>query len=383
MKRLGSGPRRASALVLSATLAVAGCTKIDSPRGGTVKIQVSGESLGYAGIPFPGDPTIVDGWALSFDHVLVSFGNVRLSDNPDESPSDPSVLGDVVAEVPGPFIADLAVPGDETGADGTSRATLVGVLENQTAKRGAPFQTDVRYGFSYDTVRPVASARRLGVPSSAEPLVDEMIAHGYTVLYVGTARWMGGDGCTSSDPTYFASGFPTEVPFELGFATPTSYLNCQNQNNDGEPLAGESYQRGVAVKANGEALAQITFHLDHPFFGDVRHDPALYFDPFAAAAVRKPAGTVVRIEDLSAIDPTALTDATGAPLPFRTCDGSPLAGSGQRSVETGHLAVDPDASPRQALRGLADFVRYVQSTQGHMNGGEGLCYVRRNYPSPL
>jgi hypothetical protein len=24
----------------------------------------------------------------------------------------------------------------------------------------------------------------------------------------------------------------------------------------------------------------------------------------------------------------------------------------------------------------------VQSAQGHLNGGEGLCYVKRNYPSP-
>jgi hypothetical protein len=24
----------------------------------------------------------------------------------------------------------------------------------------------------------------------------------------------------------------------------------------------------------------------------------------------------------------------------------------------------------------------VQSTQAHLNGGEGLCYTLRNYPSP-
>jgi hypothetical protein len=27
-------------------------------------------------------------------------------------------------------------------------------------------------------------------------------------------------------------------------------------------------------------------------------------------------------------------------------------------------------------------VEYVQSTQGHLNGGEGLCFVDRQYPSP-
>ena len=34
-------------------------------------------------------------------------------------------------------------------------------------------------------------------------------------------------------------------------------------------------------------------------------------------------------------------------------------------------------------RDYRDYVHYVQSAQGHLNGGEGLCFVQRNYPSPL
>lgn len=363
-------------------LGVGACSG-SSSNGGTVKIQVSGEDLGYAGISFPGDPTIEDGWALSFDHVLVSFGDVRLSENPDKSPSDPSLVDQVVARARGPWLVDLAVPGGEVGADGTSKATLVTRLTNENENGGAPFEADRRYAFSYDTIVPTAGIERLGVPASAEPFVAEMVASHYTVLYVGTATWKGTASCASSSPEYFANGFPTTVRFELGFATPTSYENCQNQNNDGEPLAGEGYQRGIAVKANAEALAQITFHLDHPFFSDVEHDPNLFFDTFAAAAVGRPEGSVVRLEDLEGIDPTALTDARGTPLPWRSCDGTALPSSAQRSVATGSLAIDPAAPPRVALRGLGDFVRYVESTQGHMNGGEGICFVRRNYPSPL
>lgn len=371
-----------SALLTAAVLA--GSSACESPRtsGGTVRVQVSGEDLGYGGISFPGDPTIVDGWKISFDHVLVSFGNVRLSENPDEAPSDPSITGKVVARASGPWIADLAVRGAETGADGSSRATAVTVLKNQNANGGAAFATDQRYAFGYDTLAATSSAERLDVPASAEPFIQEMVDAHYSVLYVGTATFVGAD-CKTTDADYFAQGFPTTVRFELGFATPTSYVNCQNQNNDGEPLDGEGYQRGVAVKANAEAIAQITFHLDHPFFGDVEHDPKLFFDAFAAGVVGKPEGTVLRLEDLALVDPTAITDAAGRPLPWRTCDGSDLPAGAQRSVSTGSLPVDPVASPSIALRGYADFARYVQSTQGHMNGGEGLCFVKRGYPSPL
>ena len=36
----------------------------------------------------------------------------------------------------------------------------------------------------------------------------------------------------------------------------------------------------------------------------------------------------------------------------------------------------------QDLRSYLDLVSYLVSTQGHLNGGEGLCYVNRGYPSP-
>ena len=35
----------------------------------------------------------------------------------------------------------------------------------------------------------------------------------------------------------------------------------------------------------------------------------------------------------------------------------------------------------QALRDYRDFMTYDQSTQGHLNS-DGLCFVKRNYPSP-
>ena len=37
--------------------------------------------------------------------------------------------------------------------------------------------------------------------------------------------------------------------------------------------------------------------------------------------------------------------------------------------------------PASVMRDYNDYMRYVQSTQGHLNS-DGLCYVKRHYPSP-
>ena len=34
-----------------------------------------------------------------------------------------------------------------------------------------------------------------------------------------------------------------------------------------------------------------------------------------------------------------------------------------------------------AIRDYYDFIRYTQSTQGHLNS-QGLCYIDRQYPAP-
>ncbi|HEX2673012.1 MAG TPA: hypothetical protein VHM25_19160, partial [Polyangiaceae bacterium] len=81
-------------------------------------------------------------------------------------------------------------------------------------------------------------------------------------------------------------------------------------------------------------------------------------------------------------DPTAFADAEGTPLPARSCDGSTPPKGKQLRFDTGSVPVDPGAQPSEALRDYHDFVEYVQSTQGHLNGGEGLCFVERQFPSP-
>jgi hypothetical protein len=172
------------------------------------------------------------------------------------------------------------------------------------------------------------------------------------------------------------------VPFRLSFATPTSYVNCQNQDNQGAPLDDEEYQRGIAIPVNAEALAQITLHLEHVWFSATVHDPPLRFDQLAAQLVDQGDAAEVTLDRLVGLDPSAFTDASGAALPFRSCDGSALPLGKQLSFEHGSVSLDRGAKPTTALRDYRDFIQYVQSTQGHLNGGEGLCFINRNYPSP-
>jgi hypothetical protein len=56
--------------------------------------------------------------------------------------------------------------------------------------------------------------------------------------------------------------------------------------------------------------------------------------------------------------------------------------AGTRGFDIGTLPLDPDGDPASVLRDYRDYLNYIQSTQGHLNGGEGLCAILRNYPSP-
>lgn len=384
-RSMGRVRRRGRAAATVALALVAGCggASDDARHAGAVasevRVQISGETLATGGLAFPasgaGEPALADGWALSFDRVLVSVGNITLSEAPDLSPSDPSRTGAVVARADGPWIVDLHAGGPLAGkGGGGERATAVTTL-------GGSFEEDQRYAFGFETVPASDAATRLRL-SADDPDVVEMVQRGWTVLYVGVAEHRGTD-CATSEATYDWSKVPARVPFRLGFATPTAYVNCQNADNDpADPFEGEEHQRGLAFRVNAPAIAQLTLHLDHAFYSSVTHEPALRFDALAARRVGGDAATPVGLDDLAGIDPTALTDATGAALPWRSCGGALLPAGAQARYETGTVPVNPSATPDRALRDLRDFLAYTQSTQGHMNGGDGLCFARRRFPSP-
>jgi hypothetical protein len=370
-----------------ATLVLGGCGSDvgsgSSRGGGTVALRISAENLGVDGFPFPGDAEshMVDGWSVSFSHVIVTVGKVTLSTDPDLEPTNQSKTGPVVARAEGPWAVDLAQAGPLGAQGGEGTAFPLTAIASQTENGGAAFANDERYAFGYETLAASDGAARVGFDDESETLYADMIRRGDSVLYVGEATFAGA-ACKSADDSYDFSKIPSPVPFQLGFPAPTSYVNCQNQANDGDAFPDEEYQRGIAVPSNRAAPAQITLHLEHAFYSDVRHEPPLYFGQIAARAVGKDANAVVTLDDLVGVDPTAFEDGNGKAIPFRSCDGSPLPATPQMSFDLGSVPLDPKGDPSRTLRDYRDFITFVTSTQGHFDGGEGLCFVQRNFPAP-
>jgi hypothetical protein len=386
--RLNGFSRLTAAVRIWATtvaLAAAGCSN-DVERSGRVDVQISGEDAATDGFLFPSgsEVTFVDGWELRFSHLLVTVDDLTLAENPDAAPANQAQTGAPVARSSGPWAVDLAVPGSVPGAGGEGLATPLTSITGMNLRGGEGFAPEERYAFGYRIVRATEAARRVNfADAGVDALYARMVERGDAVLYVGTATFRGED-CSASDADYDFESLPRSVDFELGFPTPAEYVNCQNQENQGAAFEGEEYQRGVAIPSNRPAIAQITLHAEHPFFSDTVHDSPVFFDQMAAQLVGTKPSTTLTLDHFTGVDPTAFTDGAGTPLPWRTCLGdSELPAGKQRHFGVGHVLVDPNGDPREVFRDYRDYVSYLQSTQGHLNGGEGLCYVERAYPSPL
>lgn len=368
--------QRSLAFAAVSLAALVACSSSEDGARSTLTVTIAGESAALAGFPFPAqdadEPSFVDGWSVRFDRILVTVGEITLADGPDTSPTDQSVTGPVVSRARGPWAVDLTRPG-AAGAEAFGK--------NPDAQRLASFESldpASRYAFGFDFVVATSEAQRTNLDADAEGDYADMIARGWSVLYVGAATFKGTD-CKASDPAYDFSRLPKTVKFRLGFHSPVRYVNCQNTDLKGRPFDGEEAQRGVQVLERGDTVAQITLHVDHPFWSTVDHDAAeLYFDQIAAAAT--PDGDVT-LDDLSALDFTSFRDRAGAALPWRSCLAAKPPREGTRKFDSGSVPVDPTASPEAALRHYGDYVHYQQSTEGHLNA-DGLCAVTRLYPSP-
>jgi hypothetical protein len=369
------------------------------PGSGGVRFAASGEVLALTGYAFPpakpDDPVFVDGWQVSFTHLLTTIDKVTLYDNPDISPGDPSRVGDAVVQLSGPWAVELAAadPSYLPGKGGPGEVA-VPFASVKIGNDGSPLATDgTRYAFGFDLVTASASAKMVNVSGDATADYAEMVSNGCTVLYVGVATFKG-DKTSSTCYPPDRQGWPDQVAFRLCFKSPTTYLNCQNPDNDpAKPFDGEEHQRGIALKDGSSVIAQVTVHTDHPFWDSVIHDSPAHFDQFAArvaGAATAPgadAGTLpmVTLESTKGVDYTAITDAAGKALQWRYCVEPPTDAHAKLS---GAMSFDPQSvphavssNPSTGLRDYYDFATYDQSTQGHLNS-DGLCFVRRNYPSP-
>jgi hypothetical protein len=404
MKKIGI-----AALVLGSTLFA--CSSSDDHHDHdtpSLAVTISGEGAALRGFSFPSaanEPSFVDGWEVKFERILVTVDNIVLTDNPDRSPTDQSITGAVVAKATGPWAVDMSKPGTPTeirpeGATtdvqgtepvddghghappGTRHPNAQPLVKIQGLVGDAKLDPSIRYGFGFDIVPASASATKTNLDSSADGDYAEMVSKGWAVLYVGTATFKGTD-CKSSDASsatpYEFAALPKRVKFRFGFHTPTQYLNCQNSDLRGKAFDGEEAQRGVQVDGRGGTSAQITLHVDHPFWNTVDHDAAeLFFDQMAALAT--PDG-MLTLEDLTGVDFTSFKDRKGAALPWRSCVAAKEPKQGTRAFDSGSVTVNPNGAPDSALRHYADFVSYQQSTEGHLNA-DGLCAVKRLFPAP-
>ncbi|HEY2027901.1 MAG TPA: hypothetical protein VGH20_01720 [Myxococcales bacterium] len=379
-------------LIAAALAAACGGSSSSNSNGAKIQFTASGEVLALGGYAFPpaspGDAAFVDGWEIHFTKFLTTIDKIKLYSNPDVSPSDQSQVGNLVAEVDGPWAIDLHQGGPLPGKGGTGeQAFPIVALDNQNKNGGAAFDPSVRYAFGFDLVPATASATFLQMQAN-DPDYQDMIANGYVVLYIGTATFRGpaGQACTTAPGTTFDfTQLPQVVNFRLGFKSPTTYLNCQNPDND--PAAGlgvEEHERGVQVQANATTIAQVTVHTDHPFWESFVHDSPAHFDQLAALATKDASGNFnVAMEATLGVDYTHFKFGA-QDLPWRSCLGSytiPVNTPSAMGFDSLTFPHDPAGNPATAIRDYYDYMTYNQSTQGHLNS-DGLCFVQRHYPSP-
>jgi hypothetical protein len=405
------------------------------PGAGFFYVTISGESNAINGYPFPPDnytldTYMYDGWQFEIEAYIVVVDKITLWAAPNLSASNQSLHGAAVAQLTGPFVVDLHKGGAIVGQGGyPEQATPIGVILNQNLNGGAPFDPAMTYGFGFSTIPagPIAgySGEVAGYDAYNVNLTPDeaddyayMVANGASVYYRGRAIWQGNAsqyGCSQTNaggavdaglvrsdggpeagsPRYVDGGYDfTKMPeqgmsFRFAFSTPTNYVNCQNYTATGTPLPGEDNPRGVQITSAGSAIAQVTVHMDHPFWQSFAEDTPVHWDDIAGQYVGVPAnadGGVIEshIDDFHGVPFQPFTDHAGAPIPWRNCSGPNYTppGSGPMFFTTLSVPVCPGGSnPAVCIRDYYDFIRYTQSTQGHLNS-QGLCYIDRQFPSP-
>jgi hypothetical protein len=181
------------------------------------------------------------------------------------------------------------------------------------------------------------------------------------------------------------------MTFELGFSTPTNYVNCVNYTLSQQENATI---RGVQASPSQSEIEQVTVHMDHPFWESFQEDTPVHWDPIAAQYIGV-TNPIARTEDMKGVPFNPFFDKNGNTSPWRDCEPSlytpPTNGAMSFSTLsvpqnphgtcTGAVGQDFSKDDCPAIRDYYDFMRYTQSTQGHLNS-QGLCYIDRQFPAP-
>lgn len=358
-----------------------------TPVSNSFLVTVTGEAAVLDGFAFPAPgeaPYFVDGWELTFERVLVTVAKASVSENPDLNPNSPDQTGPVVAEVAGPWAVDLAKGGALDAKEGNGKAVALARVLNQNKKSGTPgFDPTQKYAFGFELIVPSGEVQNVNLDAEDEAALRTMAEKGWAVWMKGTATWKGSAGspaCRQTVQGYDFGRDPKSVAFSLGFKTATTYKNCINPELQGTEA------RGIQSQSGAETVAQVTLHLDHPFWDALEEDAPLRFDALAAlksvASGAGPASVTLTEADVTGVDFQAFKDAQGTAVSWRTC--GPVL-TNERT--TGTVAYDPVNVPVSAaggasgLKDLYDYMAYNLSTFGHLNN-DGLCFPVRSYASP-
>ena len=409
---------------------------VTDPGAGGFLLTISGEVNAIAGYPYPpfdiSQTWMVDGWNWKIEKYIVVIQKVTLSSNPgqgglntDGTPVNQETTGPAVAQVTGPWVVDLHKGGPLDGKGGGGEQALpFAVMTNQNLNGGAAFDPSTTYAFGFSTIGAPGDGTPINVnlDQSEEADYQYMVkgdAQGnpYSVYYYGTATWAGNasgapsgfadcvqtcpnagssddggvaDGGSCADPYDFTK-LPPAITFQLGFSTPTNYVNCINYT-----VSEQENQTvlGVQTSTSQTTIDQVTVHMDHPFWESFEEDTPVHWDQIAAhyIGVTNP---VAHIDDFKGVPFNPFTDKNGNVMPWRDCEPSYYTppGNGAMSFSTLSVPQNPsgtctgtdgqdftkDSCP--AIRDYYDFIRYTQSTQGHLNS-QGLCYIDRQFPAP-
>lgn len=366
--------------LLLGTSVVAACssdTTGTTPGGskGGFTVTVSGEDLSVVGYDWSnaslaeGDPPgFVDGWAVKFEHVIVTVDKIRVNAEPDRDEANPDNMGAVVASADGPFAVDASIGGDIVGKSGSAEEKTVQIAAFPTQADGKGFDPAVRYGFSYDFVPAAANAKLVNLDATGKELYEQAKAKGWSMIFAGTATYKG----PAPEATSVFAKIPTQVKFTLGFKNPSSYVNCRNTDLQ---ATGDEFPRGIQADANKATVAQITLHTDHLFWNKLNVEGTpLSFDAIAAQASTygTPASPgVVTTDDLANVDVTGIKTKAGEPLPARSLVADYKAPDGQ-------LKFDANGTSFAKPNSFASFLGYTAASGGHLNA-VGECEVKNNF----
>jgi len=402
----------------------------------TFVFSTSGEAnaiVGYAYPPYDLNTAtyMIDGWNWTIDRYIVVIDKITLWSNPNASSSDQSQHGPQVAHVNGPFVVDLHKGGPLDGKGGGGEEALaIAAILNQNDNGNAPFDPTQYYAFGFSTVQAPSdgSAINVNLDASEQDAYNYMVQTGASVYYHGTATWAGnqaggqtGFGICSPDPQtdydngaqtcavsvaadgglddagnascpslYNFSQLPQTMTFEFGFPTPTNYVNCVNYS--ASELAGHDV-RGVQSSSSQSEIEQVTVHMDHPFWESFEEDTPVHWNQIAAQYIGQTNPTA-HLDDFKGVQFSPFQDKNKVVMPWQWCETaySPPS-NGPMSFDTLSVPIDPNGTCTgtigqdftqdncPAIRDYYDYIRYTQSTQGHLNS-QGLCYIDRQYPAP-